>query len=644
VDDTTGARQTADEWRVTATHEYFHALSWGSLTSPALVNSLFALLNAEANWLFEGAATALSGRVIHGDGARPALDPKTISHPTMGQSLWATGDVPADPVQGFFYFLERSLGHADFYRPMFEAIGLERDNTEKAVRAADDALAAVAMGRSLGRAFGDFAQDLMVDNPQLYHAPPQPHPVPLLGDGRERVLDATVPPLSYTAYRFTLPALPAQAGPDEPRDFEIAVRVGQGDAAELRVVLDARKDDGRLPDFPAVLRFTAGEGARVIADVRAARSSVTVLLVNQRLKRDEQTTVRITARLKRPQPLMERLAFESGRRGDPSNAIEVMDPAAGAREIVSQSTAYLHHLRGLGAAGHLLEYGEALAGGDDRVVLLEGYGKGAVTDVNAECDLVSGFGLEKDAADLTDAGHVFFGADRTDPQTRRPANGVFRYAPGEPCARLPIDVTGDALPDSVHVDALAVARRLTDTLVFATFVGSESVVFAADARVGGGARRLAADYGKGLVLSADGSRVAFFRDSDDHLVTLPTAASGTPIDLTAAAGARLVPESADISPDGTLVAALSGGLGGGVLLIESDGRRPRQIAVAAPLLVYPAGRVAFSADQRNVVFSCLDASKGSDLPDLCLAPVGGGAPVRNLTATTDRAELNPRSR
>lgn len=221
---------SVDKQKIVAVHEYFHNMQHGALTSYITPNmgekgidlALGKLTSATAQWLFEGSSAALAGRVVIGNSLYPARDPDPkLERIPEFISLYNEPDMKPSPdiAQDFFFFLERRLGHADFYLPTFQALRRDPlDTQERAVRALDEALVDITNGTyDIELAWDEFIKDYWIDNNNLYNIRTDQ---PIFGDvenyftikgvkpdGRKNTAYLQLKPLTYALIRFVVPAL-----------------------------------------------------------------------------------------------------------------------------------------------------------------------------------------------------------------------------------------------------------------------------------------------------------------------------------------------------------------------------------------------------------------------------------------------------
>ncbi len=311
-----------EKMETVAVHEYFHALQFGALMSPFIVNLGDTKLNGQSQWLFEGSAAALSGRVVFGESTSPARD-KGLTNPLRAQtSLFDKNQDPApDVAQDFFFFLERQLGDTSFYLEMFEALGPNPvDGRERAVRAADEVLKDLTGGdMGMAQAWEDFVIDFWLDNRALYPAANISDPMPL-DNSPERSTTFTLPSLSYTSIQVSVPPLEKDAGgvalADQAVDLELEVSMTT--ASGLPDIVEVELADALGPD--AALRepwfaTTTGPRSRKFSNFRTdARRNLFVIMSYPNLTSSAEATVTFTARLVEPESDFPRTYVATGTR------------------------------------------------------------------------------------------------------------------------------------------------------------------------------------------------------------------------------------------------------------------------------------------------------------------------------------------
>ncbi|MFQ5590675.1 MAG: hypothetical protein ACE5HE_05905 [Phycisphaerae bacterium] len=311
-----------EQLETVAVHEYFHALQFGALTSPFIVNLGDTKLNAQSQWLFEGSATALSGRVVFGDSTSPARD-RGLSNPLRAQtSLFDENQDPApDVAQDFFYFLERRLQGTSFYLPIFEALGPNLlDDRERAVRAADEVLTGLTGGgMGMAQAWEDFVIDFWLDNRALYPAANLSESLVLDGTA-ERSTTFTLPSLSYAAIQVAVPPLEEDADgaalPDQAVDLELEVSMttasGLPDALGIELA-DALASDASLRE--SWMATTSGVRSRKLPDFRTdARRNLFVIMSYPNVAAGAEASMSLTARLVKPEQDFPRTYVATGTR------------------------------------------------------------------------------------------------------------------------------------------------------------------------------------------------------------------------------------------------------------------------------------------------------------------------------------------
>ena len=93
---------------------FFHALQYGALQSAVTHPDFDDAFNDRSGWLFEGATSALAGRLIFGLG-EPHRNDFVADEMPQRHSIWAIEEVtPSDAAQEFFVYLEKSFGGHEF--------------------------------------------------------------------------------------------------------------------------------------------------------------------------------------------------------------------------------------------------------------------------------------------------------------------------------------------------------------------------------------------------------------------------------------------------------------------------------------------------------------------------------------------------
>lgn len=300
-------RGSEDKRQTTAVHEYFHALQAGSLTgiTPTLADAKFF---SQSSWWFEGSATALSGRVVFGQGSSPARDTTLSTHLSSGYSLFDdVNHLPAaDVAQDFCYFLELAFGNTAFYRPVFERLGMNVfSDEERAVRAMDGFLADISDNQdSMGLAWRDFVYDWIIFNSADYGSGPNVSQIldHRKGDSLEgETLD--LQPLSYQLMRVSVPPLKKDENdriiPGQKVDLDISVNLSgtNGSASNVYIIAtDQLGSTGSIRDLLDVKLGSPFEKRYENFRTTSARN-LFVVVANSNQERSDNMRIALTSEL-----------------------------------------------------------------------------------------------------------------------------------------------------------------------------------------------------------------------------------------------------------------------------------------------------------------------------------------------------------
>lgn len=290
----------------TAVHEYFHAVTFGVLSSPFISNLLDSRVNSRSGWLFEGAATAMAGRLSNGGGVSPARD-SNLGALGQEKSLFDPAQSPApDVAQDFFYFLERRLGNVQFYKPVFS--GLTATSLlgvrERGVESLDQQLRVFSENQDgLGLHWQWFIEDFRINNRHLYTTPNAKH-ILVASPKQERKKSINLPPLSYTTVQVTIPALELDASgreiPGQKKDLKLTLDSrGTGLFFDYYVLEDNEFDTEQLlTDF----QFTGEKLEKTLTGLRQSSPRfLTVLISNSDLEIGDNINIELAVEMVAPE-------------------------------------------------------------------------------------------------------------------------------------------------------------------------------------------------------------------------------------------------------------------------------------------------------------------------------------------------------
>ncbi|MEM9070912.1 MAG: hypothetical protein AAGE52_20550 [Myxococcota bacterium] len=455
-----------------AVHEYFHALQYGAITS-GLPNAWTVARNPQGNWLFEGTAALMAGRIVSGN-LGPAVERRIPDHHGVRWSIFSVPrgvDPPADVSQELFFFIERELGTTDHYRAIFEGLASdlpERDDRAPSVAVVDDVLQ--SRGSSLGELFGGWVRDYLFDDPESYGSEPPPGLESSLDGAGMRPFEArlVMPPLSYDHRIFTIPPLDPDILPSEQvGDAEVIVRVREGDPFDLIVFVET--DAEVLTLQPTV----ADEDTLVAAaDIRAAFSKqLRVAVANRGLDLNDTVSFDLEVRLVGeadvpvdgiPDATQGIVVYQ--------RLIEGASPSVQGLDIDEDRTWEVAidgdvELIGVSDDGGLLVARRSDLGVDELYRVAD-FGRGTPRNILTDCDALTG-NVRWPRIGPTGDVHFIGPIDEGD--------ALFR-ANATVCAPIPLDLTGDGSDDTGAATPLTALATSRDHLAFG---GPEARVYLA---------------------------------------------------------------------------------------------------------------------------------------------------------------------
>ena len=253
--------QPADEVITTAIHEYFHAVQYGALTNIFTANFANKKLNSQSQWLFEGSANIMSGRIFYGSVTNASRDTSLQHRLKPGLSLFEPSQDSADPAedvaQDFFFFIEKQLGNIDFYRPAFASIAPNPlDSRERAVRALDEVLKQLTSGTwDMSTGWKAFVPDYLIDNPSQYATLKIAESVILNPNGSRFSTSIYLPPLSYWVLEIGIPKLEKDSNgiilPNQLKELEIETSLSSSGGSVNIELVDTLSPDHSLRESVA---------------------------------------------------------------------------------------------------------------------------------------------------------------------------------------------------------------------------------------------------------------------------------------------------------------------------------------------------------------------------------------------------------
>jgi len=646
----------SDKWTTTAVHEYFHALQYGALLS-LTPNFLHTAIYKESGWLFEGSATVLSGRVVNGNCVAPARDTQLGTHLGQGQSLFDPEQIPApDVAQDFFYYLEKVYGNTDFYRPMFENLGMELGSSMPTSVAAADKVARESDpggAASLADDWYRFVKDMAIDNSAEYGT---------INAGTRKKLNGTVtsvtrsqklPPLSYYILDVDVEKLDdSQPAYNQPQNVQLKIALTSSGYLTAKAVIDAKKAGQRVEGYPketALVDTLAFE--ETLQALRTEKAGwIRIVVVNDALDREDTVDVSMTVGFEDVSEAGYHMAYTAA--SGTSWELKVKNLTSN-----NEWSLGIGEPIDAGASG-----GIVWEGSDNAIMASTSWGKGTTWNIRntPECRAIPY--LDPDQISITDSGRLYYAGtyeyiytDEDGEQHRRTNNGIvscLANGSGFLDVRFDYNQSGGQIDngDSFTPKEVKVAKEGRPI----AFIADESHVAVVDTS-GAGLRWLTSEanmafsdtgWASNLQISDNGDQVIFTTqvNSDHHLITMP-ATGGTPLNLSQSTGLDLGVSGARLSPDGGTVMAVyyDEPDDAGIVLINSHtGSVIRKIS-AFTTSVLPGGSSfppEFTPDGQFIVLPGVrfSATSYDEYTDIFMMTIDG-TEVRNLTNTATISEL-----
>jgi len=650
-------RKPPTNWPSTAVHEYFHALQFGVISTfvPNLFHRTFYL---ESSWLFEGSATALSGRVVGGDRIKPARDSTLGLHLIQGKSLYDAEQIPApDVAQDFFYFLEKSFDHIDFYLDMFESLTEKgSSNIPSSITAADEVIrSSDPTGEDhIGIAWSEFVKDISIDHPAEYGGNIMAASIETLNDdGVEKKFSRNMAPLSYHIVDYNVTPFKKDVPiPIQPQDVALNISLKATEFMTADVFVDLVKDGKRPEDYPKKILLTdISEIKQELIGFRTDRQNkIRVVIANWYKSPDKAFDVSVTGQLRGFEETGYHVAYQYFDSEKLSSGTSVLNLVTGNHWNVGPGISIA-----LSASGTLLHFDNT--DGSNKLYTHTNWGKNAGFNFH-QTDCAEGFTNNEEDITISNNGRIYLAGEYQyvelqddGTQVKRTNQGIVScLEDGSGFVPVKIDLNNDFkidFNDSFTPNELKIAQT-ERTLVFG--IHKEARLWLASVDTSGvGLQFLTANYSEDLLISDNGSQATFQLDQDHdfRIGTSPTA-RGAVIDLDQSSGFELQTNGAGISPNGQLIASvysqeISATEGDtGIIFIDSTSATVARKISTADRLIPDSDPPQFTPDGQNIIFVgiAIKDKKPAKYADLYIMKIDGSG-LRNITQTEKIHENRP---
>ena len=644
-------KKPTDKWVTTAVHEYFHAVQYGILENMT-PNFLHAAIYSESGWLFEGSATALSGRVVYGHGATAARDYGLGFHLFQGESIYNPAQFPAtDVAQDFFYYLEKAYGNVDFYYHMFDKLGYDYQTDEPtSVAAADKTIRELdPQGTdSLSSAFYDFAYDICVENNAEYGSFNAEFSATLNTSTTSASHTQKMPPLSYYIEDFKILKFDETSPTiNQPQDLNLEISVPSNELDTIDAIITIIPSNSNFADYPKQVSLVPGETYKeTLTGIRdTSFKTVKVVLINSGIKPEKSGNVAVTAEFETVTELGNHIAYYYRDSTNQTYGTGVMNLTSGQRWIV-----------GDGEPIDLDRYGNLIREDDSgSIIINSNWGKGAAVDLTATSECQATSNAKVDTVSITDDGRIYYPGkyeyiytNNSGDHIRRTNEGIVSCLDnGTGYFDVSFDANDSGTIDSF--DSLSISYDLKVAksgrpIAFGAYPRGENDVWlgVVDSS-GAGFRWLTNLYEEDLSISDNGETVGFqLKSSHDRHMAVMSTNGGDIIDLEAASGLIFLTNGVGLSPDGSTVASVYANESYSEIgLILSSAYSGAVISKINTLTsVFPqSDPPQFTPDGQFIVFSGIPITNNVPESQLDIFIINiDGTGLRNLTNTSQISE------